>query len=302
MSDLADLFPGFGAEWINTSAGRIFARTGGKGPPLLLLHGFSETHVMWHRVAPELAEHFTLIVADLPGYGWSDMPRSDDAHTPYTKRAMAKVLIEAMEQLGHARFALAGHDRGGRVAYRLALDHPGRLSRLAVLDILPTYDYWERMNRPYALKIWHWTFLAQPHPLPETLIAGNPDFFLKFKMASQTKSKTLDEIDPRALEHYLAPFRDPSRVHAMCEDYRAGAYADYEIDKADRDAGRKITIPMLALWGDAGIATAAATPLDTWKDWATNVTGSPVDSGHFLTEENPDVTAQLLTEFFSAGP
>lgn len=302
MSDLADLFPGFGAEWINTSAGRIFARTGGKGPPLLLLHGFSETHVMWHRVAPQLAEHFTLIVADLPGYGWSDMPRSDDAHTPYTKRAMAKVLIEAMEQLGHARFALAGHDRGGRVAYRLALDHPGRLSRLAVLDILPTYDYWERMNRPYALKIWHWTFLAQPHPLPETLIAGNPDFFLKFKMASQTKSKTLDEIDPRALEHYLAPFRDPSRVHAMCEDYRAGAYADYEIDKADRDAGRKITIPMLALWGDAGIATAAATPLDTWKDWATNVTGSPVDSGHFLTEENPDVTAQLLTEFFSAGP
>ena len=302
MSDLADLFPGFGAEWINTSAGRIFARTGGKGPPLLLLHGFSETHVMWHRVAPELAEHFTLIVADLPGYGWSDMPRSDDDHAPYTKRAMAKVLIEAMEQLGHARFALAGHDRGGRVAYRLALDHPGRLSRLAVLDILPTYDYWERMNRPYALKIWHWTFLAQPHPLPETLITGNPDFFLKFKMASQTKSKTLDEIDPRALEHYLAPFRDPSRVHAMCEDYRAGAYADYEIDKADHDAGNKITIPMLALWGDAGIATAAATPLDTWKDWATNVTGSPVDSGHFLTEENPDVTAQLLKEFFSAGP
>lgn len=302
MSDLADLFPGFGAEWINTSAGRIFARTGGKGPPLLLLHGFSETHVMWHRVAPQLAEHFTLIIADLPGYGWSDMPRSDDAHTPYTKRAMAKVLIEAMEQLGHARFALAGHDRGGRVAYRLALDHPGRLSRLAVLDILPTYDYWERMNRPYALKIWHWTFLAQPHPLPETLIAASPDFFLKFKMASQTKSKTLDEIDPRALEHYLAPFRDPSRVHAMCEDYRAGAYADYEIDKADRVAGKKITIPVLALWGDAGIATAAATPLDTWKDWATNVTGSPVDSGHFLTEENPDVTAQLLTEFFSAGP
>lgn len=302
MSDLADLFPGFGAEWINTSAGRIFARTGGKGPPLLLLHGFSETHVMWHRVAPQLAEHFSLIIADLPGYGWSDMPRSDAAHTPYTKRAMAKVMIEAMEQLGHAHFALAGHDRGGRVAYRLALDHPGRLSRLAVLDILPTYNYWERMNRPYALKIWHWTFLAQPHPLPETLIAGNPDFFLRFKMASQTKSKTLDEIDPRALEHYLAPFRDPSRVHAMCEDYRAGAHADYEIDKADRGAGNKITIPILALWGDAGIATAAATPLDTWKDWATNVTGSPVDSGHFLTEENPDVTARLLKAFFSAGP
>ena len=157
------------------------------------------------------------------------------------------------------------------------------------------------MNRLYALKIYHWTFLAQPHPLPETLIGGNPDFFLKFKMASQTKTRTLDAIDPRALEHYLAPFRDPSRLHAMCEDYRAGAYADYEIDKADFLAGKKITIPMLALWGDAGIASAAATPLDTWKIWATNVTGAPVDSGHFLTEENPQATAKLLREFFLAG-
>ncbi len=255
---------------------------------------------MWHTVAPKLADKFTLIIADLPGYGWSDMPESDENHTPYTKRAMAKTMIEAMEQLGYVHFALAGHDRGGRVSYRLALDHPGRLSRLAVLDILPTYNYWERMNRLYALKIYHWAFLAQPAPFPETLIGGAPDFFLRKKMASQTKSKTLNEIDPRALEHYLAPFRDPSRVHAMCEDYRAGAYADYEIDKADFEAGKKITIPMLALWGDVGIATAAATPLDTWKQWATNVTGSPVSSGHFLTEENPDVTAKLLKEFFLA--
>ena len=220
------------------------------------------------------------------------MPDSDKDHMPYTKRAMAKTMVEAMEQLGHVHFALAGHDRGGRVAYRLALDHPGRLSRLAVLDILPTYDYWERMNRLYALKIYHWTFLAQPAPLPETLIGGNPDFFLKQKMASQTKSKTLDAIDSARWNIISPPFRDPSRVHAMCEDYRAGAYADYEIDKADLDAGNKITIPMLALWGDAGIARAAATPLDTWKNWATNVSGAPVDSGHFLTEENPDATAR----------
>jgi haloacetate dehalogenase len=301
MPDLADLFPGFASEWINTQSGRIFARVGGKGPPLLLLHGFSETHVQWHRVAPQLADTFTLIIADLPGYGWSDMPESDKDHTPYTKRAMAQAVVEAMEQLGHVHFGLAGHDRGGRVAYRLALDHPGRLSRLAVLDILPTYNYWERMNRLYALKIYHWTFLAQAAPLPETLIGSNPDFFLRFKMASQTKSKTLDAIDPRAMEHYLAPFRDPSRVHAMCEDYRAGAYADYEIDKKDHDAGKKITIPMLALWGDAGIASAAATPLDTWKTWATNVSGAPVDSGHFLTEENPDATAKALREFFLAA-
>src|SRR6187455_2276902 len=276
MPDLADLFPGYASEWINTSSGRIFARVGGKGPPLLLLHGFSSTHVMWHTVAPQLADRFTLIIADLPGYGWSDMPRSDDNHTPYTKRAMAKVMIEAMEQLGHVHFALAGHDRGGRVSYRLALDHPGRLSKLAVLDI------------------------AQTYPLPEKLVASNGEFFLRQKMASQTKTKTLDAIDPRALEHYLAPFRDPSRIHAMCEDYRAGAYADYEIDKADLDAGKKITIPMLALWGDAGVASAATTPLDTWKKWATNVEGAPVDSGHFLPEENPEVTARLLREFFLA--
>jgi haloacetate dehalogenase len=301
MSDLADLFPGFASEWINTTSGRVFARVGGKGPPLLLLHGFSETHVMWHRVAPKLADRFTLIIADLPGYGWSDMPESDAEHLPYTKRAMARTIVETMEKLGYVHFALAGHDRGGRVAYRLALDHPGRLSKLAVLDILPTYNYWERINRLYALKIYHWTFLAQPYPLPETLITASSDFFLKTKMASQTKSKTLDAIDPRALEHYLAPFRDPSRVHAMCEDYRAGAYADYDIDRADLEAGRKITIPMLALWGDAGIARAAATPLDTWANWATNVTGSPVDSGHFLTEENPEVTAKLLREFFLAA-
>src|SRR3981189_1718874 len=279
MSDLADLFPGYASEWINTRSGRIFARVGGKGPPLLLLHGFSETHVMWHRVAPQLAEQFTLIIADLPGYGWADMPDSDGDHIPYTKRAMARTMIEAMEQLGHAHFALAGHDRGGRVSYRLALDHPGRRSKLAVLDILPTYNYWERINRLYALKIYHWTFLAQPYPLPETLIGGNPDFFLRQKIASQTKSKDLAAIDPRALEHYLMAVRDPSRGHAMCEDYRAGAHADFEHDKADRDAGNRITVPMLALWGDAGVARAAATPLDTWNMGASNVRGMPLDAG-----------------------
>jgi haloacetate dehalogenase len=299
MPDLADLFPGYKSEWISTSGGRIFARVGGSGPPLLLLHGFTETHVMWHKVAPKLAERFTVIVADLPGYGWSDMPESDADHTPYTKRAMAKVMVEAMEQLGHVHFALAGHDRGGRVSYRLAFDHPGRLSKLAVLDILPTYEYWARMDRVYALKIYHWAFLAQPYPLPEKLILGDPDAFLKEKLRSWTKSKTLDPFDPRALAHYLAPFRDPSRVHAMCEDYRAGAHADFEADKVDRDAGNKITVPMLALWGNAGIAAAAATPLDTWMQWATKVTGSPIDSGHFLTEENPDATARALLEFFA---
>ena len=162
-------------------------------------------------------------------------------------------------------------------------------------------DYWERMNRLYALKIYHWTFLAQPSPLPETLIGSNPDFFLKQKMASQTKSKDLSAIDPRALEHYLAPFRDPSRLHAMCEDYRAGAYADFEIDKADRDAGKKITIPMLALWGDAGIASAAATPLDTWKNWATNVRGAPVDQRAFSDGGKSGRDGEDVAGVFYAG-
>lgn len=299
MSDLADLFPGFASEWIDTSSGRIFARVGGKGPPLLLLHGFSQMHVMWHRVAPKLAERFTLVIADLPGYGWSDIPKSDSDHTPYTKRAMANTMIEVMEKLGHVRFALAGHDRGGRVSYRLALDHPGRLSRLAVLDILPTYEYWARMDRLYGLKIYHWTLLAQPEPLPETLLGQNPGFYLKNKLTSWTKSKSLDVFDLRALAHYLAAFNDPSRIHAMCEDYRAGAYADYEHDKIDHDAGNKITVPMLALWGQTGIAQSATPPLETWKNWATNVRGGPVNSGHFLTEEDPNGTAAALLEFFS---
>lgn len=299
MPDLADLFPGFGSEWIDTSSGRIFARVGGDGPPLLLLHGFPQTHVMWHRVAPRLAERFKLIVADLPGYGWSDMPESDDDHTPYTKRAMARQLIEAMEQLGHAQFALAGHDRGARVGYRLALDHPGRLSKLAVLDILPTLDYWARMDRAYALKIYHWGFLAQPAPLPETLIGGSPDFYLKHTLASWTKARDLSGFDRRALDHYLAPIGDPMRLHAMCEDYRAGAFADLAHDEADRAAGTMIAAPLLALWGDAGIAQSAATPLDTWKGWAKEVQGAPVDSGHFLAEEAPDETAEALVGFFA---
>ncbi|MBN9600966.1 MAG: alpha/beta hydrolase [Afipia sp.] len=302
MPDLADLYPGFASEWIPTRSGRIFARVGGNGPPLLLLHGFTQMHVMWHRVAPKLAEKFTLVIADLPGYGWSDIPRSDADHTPYTKRVMAQAMIEAMEKLGHVRFALAGHDRGGRVAYRLALDHPGRLSRLATLDILPTYEYWARMDRVYALKIYHWTLLAQPEPLPEMLLGGNPEGYLKNKLTSWLKSKDLKTFDPRALAHYIAAFNDPARIHAMCEDYRAGAYADYEQDKADRDAGRKIAVPMLALWGDSGIAQSAATPLDTWKTWVTDVRGHSINSGHFLTEEDPEATAAALLDFFSEDP
>lgn len=299
MPDLADLFPGFASHWIDTTVGRIFARAGGNGPPLLLLHGYTQTNVMWHRVAPVLAERFALVILDLPGYGWSDVPRADEVHAPYDKRSMAKIMIEVMEKLGHVRFRLAGHDRGGRVAYRLTLDHPGRVERLATLDIVPTYDMWHRIDRNLAMKVWHWPFLAQPDPLPEMLISKAPVEYLEWKMASWTKAKNLSAFDPRALDHYRAAFADPLRIHAHCEDYRAGRHADLAQDEADRTAGSTIACPMLALWGGVGIAAETEGPLKIWQQWAPQTTGRAIDSGHFLTEENPQATAAALVDFFA---
>jgi haloacetate dehalogenase len=297
MTDLADLFPGFESHWIDTQIGRIFARSGGDGPPLLLLHGYAQSNVMWHKVAPALAAKFTLILPDLPGYGWSVAPRSGKGHAPYDKRSMAKVMIELMEKLGYARFYLAGHDRGGRVSYRLALDHPGRLIKLAVLDIIPTYEMWHRMDHTLAMKVWHWQFLAQKYPMPEMLIEKAPVEYLDYKMASWTKAKDLSAFDPRALAHYRAFFSDPLRIHTTCEDYRAGETTDLGHDEFDHAARNKIATPLLALWGAAGIPSENS-PLTVWKDWAREVSGKPIDSGHFLAEENPDATAHALLEFF----
>jgi haloacetate dehalogenase len=300
MSDLADLYPGFASRWIDTEAGRIFCRVGGAGPALLLLHGYPQTNVIYHRVAPALAQRFTLVIPDLPGYGWSAVPESDPDHTPYTKRATAAVMIAVMEALGFVRFRLAGHDRGGRVAYRLALDRPERLERLAVLDILPTYDYWRRMDRTYGLKMYHWLFLAQPEPLPERLIAADPAFYVDHTLASWAKAKDLTAFDPRALAHYRAALGDPLRIHAVCEDYRAGAHADHDHDAADRAAARRIACPVLVAWGTGGLAPTGETPLDVWREWAADVRGAPIDSGHFVAEENPDATAAALGDFFAA--
>jgi haloacetate dehalogenase len=300
MTELADLYIGFASQWIDTSAGQIFARLGGRGPPLLLLHGYAQTNVMWHKVAPILAPHFTLVLADLPGYGWSAVPDADAAHAPYTKRAMASAMIDLMERLGFARFRMAGHDRGGRVGYRLALDHPGRLEQLAVLDIVPTFDIWQRMDRKLAFRMWHWLFLALPAPFPETMIGHDPVAFLDAKMAKQTKSKDLSPFDPRALAHYRAFFCDPLRLHATCEDYRAGQTTDLAIDREDRKLGKKISCPLLAIWGSAGNPSDSR-PLDVWREWATDVRGFPIDSGHFLCEENAEATGMALLDFFSAG-
>ena len=302
MPDLADLFPGFASHWIDTSAGKIFARAGGAGPPLLLLHGYAQTNVMWHAIAPALSQHFTLVIADLPGYGWSAVPRAGADHAPYDKRSMAKAMVEVMEQLGFARFRLAGHDRGGRVAYRLVLDHPGRLEKLATLDIVPTHAMWHGIDARLAFRIWHWTFLALPAPFPEDMIGRDPVAFWDRKTAPGNKAKSLDVFDPRALGHYHAFFQDPLRIHATCEDYRAGRSTDLEHDEADRAAGKKIACPLLAIWGGAGgIPAETEGPLTTWREWATDVRGFALDSGHYLAEEAPEATARALIEFFTAG-
>ena len=297
MPDLADLYPGFESHWIDTSAGRLFARSGGEGPPLLMLHGYIQTNAMWHKVAPTLARHFSLVVADLPGYGWSAAPKSGAGHAPYDKRSMAQAMVELMEKLGHVRFRLAGHDRGGRVAYRLALDHPGRLERLAVLDIIPTAEMWQRMDDTMAVKVWHWPMLAQKFPMPEILLEKDPVCYFDYWTASLTRTKDLSAFDARALAHYRAFFSDPLRIHATCEDYRAGRTTDLANDQADRAAGRKIGVPLAVFWGAAGIPNASG-PLPIWHDWASDVSGAPIDSGHFLPEENPEATAAAMLDFF----
>jgi haloacetate dehalogenase len=298
MSDLADLYPGFAAKWIDTKSGRIFARTAGAGPPLMLLHGHPQTNVMWHRVAPALTQRFSLIIPDLPGYGWSDAPQSDAEHSPYSKRSMANAMIEVMEALGCVRARIVGHDRGGRVAYRLALDHPGRIEKLAVLDIVPTWTMWHRMNARLASRAWHWPFLALPAPFPETMIGKDPLFFFDWRTARGTKAKSLSVFDPRALAHYHAFYSDPARIYATCEDYRAGRTIDLAHDEADRAASKKITCPLLAIWGlDGGVAAETEDPVAIWREWAVDVRGFGIDCGHYLAEEAPQATAKALLEF-----
>ena len=299
MAELADLFPGYQSRFIETSAGKLFARTGGRGSPVLLLHGYPESNVMWHRLAPKLAARHTLVIPDLPGYGQSDAPEAGPDHSPYTKRAMAQAMVELMESLGHKAFALVGHDRGGRVAYRLALDHPGRVTKISTLDIVPTWEMWTGINRKRAMKIFHWTFLAQPYPLPEMLIGKAPVEYLEWKMLAWNGRDSNSVFDPRALDHYRAAFVQPARLHATCEDYRAGQTTDFEHDDADQKAGRKITAPLLALWGASGIPAAGENPLDVWKRWAANVEGKAIPCGHFLPEEAPDETAAALIPFLS---
>ncbi len=288
------MFEGFEERRVPANGIAINAAIGGSGPPLLLLHGYPQSHVMWHAVAPGLAEHFVVVAADLRGYGDSDKPAGGGDHSAYAKRTMAQDMIELMAGLGHERFSVAGHDRGGRVAYRLALDDPERVVKLATLDIVPTYDQWEQLTWRGGIGSFHWSFLAQPEPLPERLIESDPDLWLDGRMASWVAPGfTFDE---EAMATYRRHFHDPATIHASCEDYRAGATIDYEIDEADR-GHRKIAAPVLALWGDHGGRRKGV--LETWREWADDVRGQAVPCGHFLPEEAPRETLQALLEFFT---
>ena len=297
---MPDLFPGFDSLTVEAEDQRLFCRTGGSGPPLLLLHGYPQSHVCWHKVAPRLAEHFNVIAADLPGYGQSSVPPLTEDHAAYSKRSMAKALAEMMRVLGHERFLLAGHDRGGRVAYRMALDHPERVERLAVLDILPTSDYWDKMDRQFGLKIYHWMFLAQPAPFPEKTIAASPIPFLEHTLRSWTAAKSLSCFTREAMTHNKAWFCDPDRIAATCEDYRAGAHIDDDHDRQSLDQGQKILMPTLVLWGAKGIANSVQSPLDVWRVWSPKAEGLALPCGHFLPEEEPNETFEALFRFFGS--
>ncbi|MGH2561695.1 MAG: alpha/beta fold hydrolase [Thermomicrobiales bacterium] len=283
------MFDGFESTTIDTGETTIRVRHGGSGPPLLLLHGHPQTHAMWHLVAPRLARDFTVVATDLRGYGDSGKPPTRQDHEPYSKRAMARDQVEVMRQLGFERFFVAGHDRGGRVAYRMALDHPERVTKLAVLDIVPTGEHFRRADMAFALGYWHWFFLAQPEPLPERLIGADPDAFYL---------RRGDFFSPDAQAEYRRCFHDPATIHAMCEDYRAGATFDFSLDEADRGK-RRIACPVLALWGGRGPLPAWYDVLAVWRDWANDVQGRALDCGHYLAEEAPEEAYAELYAFFS---
>ena len=303
MSSLAryrGMFDGFEAATVEVEETTIFIRRKGDGPPLLLLHGFPETHVMWHAVAPTLADTFTVVCADLRGYGASGKPPSSPDHVPYGKSAMARDMVHVMERLGYSRFSVAGHDRGGRVAYRMALDHPDRIVRLAVLDIIPTGEAFARADMRLALGYWPWSLLAQPEPLPERMITASVDAVVDNALTGWGSDRNHFPAEARAA--YIGALRDPATVHAICEEYRAAATLEFAQDMNDREVNRRIACPMLALWGKGGPLDQwyadGGGPLGIWRDWADDVAGHPIDGGHFFPEHNPRETAVELRAFF----
>jgi haloacetate dehalogenase len=267
----------------------------GGGPPVVLLHGYPETHLAWHAVAPRLAEGYTVVCPDLRGYGASDKPPGDPGHHRYAKRAMAADIRALMATLGHDRFAVVGHDRGALVGHRLALDHPDAVTHLAVLDVLPQLDMWAAMNQAFGLAGWHLFFLAQPPPFPERVIGAEPELFLTHTL--EAWSGAPGAIADDAVAAYRRAFADPATIHAVCEDYRAGATVDVAHDQADRDQGRRIAAPVLVLWGQPPGMELPFDPLAVWRRWAGEVAGQALACGHFLPEERPGEVAEALERF-----
>jgi haloacetate dehalogenase len=295
-----ELFPDFSTRDIRTTATLIRCVVGGAGPPLLMLHGYPQTHAMWHKVAPVLAREFTVVCPDLRGYGDSGKPASDATHAAYGKRAMAQDMVEVMRSLGFARFCLAGHDRGGRVAHRLCLDHPAAVERVAVLDISPTRSMYGASDQAFATAYYHWFFLIQPFDLPERLIGADPAYYLRWKIGAW--SANVSHFDLRALAEYERCFANPETLHATCEDYRAAASIDLEHDAADIAAGRKVECPLLVLWGSKGVVGRMFDPVGDWGAVAADVRGKALPCGHYLAEEAPEETTRELRAFFATSP
>ncbi len=292
---MSDFFPGFAQRRITTPGAEINLVTGGSGPPLLLLHGYPQTHLMWRKVAPRLAREFTLVVPDLRGYGDSAKPPAGPDSENYSKRALAQDQVETMAALGFERFAVAGHDRGARVAHRLARDHAERVERLALLDIVPTLYRFETIDQKAATSSWHWFFLIQPGGLPERLIGSEAEFFLRHQLAALLRDPAV--LEPDAFAEYLRCFKNPETIRATCAEYRAGASIDLDHDRADR--GRKLAMPLLMLWGRRSSQGSGYDVLGVWRDHAENVTGHAIDSGHFIPEEAPDDAYRALRNFFA---
>jgi haloacetate dehalogenase len=295
------MLEGFTRTEIQTTGARIVTVTGGSGPPLLLLHGNPFTHLSWLKVAPALAREFTVVATDLRGYGDSEKPPGGDDHSGYSFRAMAQDQVEVMAALGFDRFMTAGHDRGARVLHRMCLDHPQKVIRAAILDIIPQHHLYNHINKQWATFSWHWFFNIQPAPLPEKMMGADPDWFIEKKLAKTRQG--LSFFNENALAEYKRCFRNPATIHAICEDYRAAAGVDLEMDAGDFEAGRKIECPVLLLWGATGGVGRNSKPgsAEIWQGYASNIVGAKaLPCGHYLSEEAPGETTAALREFFVA--
>ncbi len=295
VRSLIEMFEGFEEKRVEVTDVELFMRIGGSGPPLLLLHGYPQNHVMWHLVAPELAKHFTLVCPDMRGYGRSEKPPSVPGFSNYSKRQMALDMVELMTELGYQSFKVAGHDRGGRCAYRLALDHSDRIEKIVILDVIPTFEQLERLTAEGAYGGFHWYFMGQEPGFPEKMIGADPEFYLRYLCNKWAAAP--NPFTPEAMTEYIRSFSDPDTIRATCDEYRNNPRTDHANDKADKDAGRRILCPTLILWGDTGRPHKRQGSLELWQEWSDNVQGHGMPCGHFLAEELPSETAAEMIAF-----